>query len=42
MVDGIGLKTYALCDTGADISLSMTPKMAKKLVDKLGAKLEPL
>lgn len=37
-IDGLGLSTEALCDTGADIELSISPKMAAKAIKHLGAK----
>ncbi|CCE32873.1 uncharacterized protein CPUR_06738 [Claviceps purpurea 20.1] len=40
--DGIGLKTKALCDTGAGIYLSMTPEFAQRVVRSLKGKIMKL
>ena len=39
-VDGLGIKTEALYDTGADIYLSVNPKTAIMVVRKLGGHLK--
>ena len=40
--DGLGLKVKALCDTGADVSLLVSPKIAAKAVRGLGARIKAL
>jgi len=37
-INGLGLSTKALCNTRADIELSISPKMAAKAIKHLGAK----
>ena len=45
-IDGLCLRTQALCDTGAEISLAISHAMAKKAQESLGVeivkKLKPL
>jgi hypothetical protein len=41
-INECGLKSQGLCDTGADIRLSMSPKLASKAIEHLGARLKPL
>ena len=41
-IDGLGLQTKALCDTGADISLSVSPMMALRAVKHLNARIKRL
>jgi hypothetical protein len=38
-VDGLCLRTQALCDTGAEISLAISHAMAKKAQESLGAEI---
>ena len=41
-IGGLALEMKALCDTGADISLSMSSRMASQAVERLGARIEPM
>lgn len=38
-IGGIGLKAIALCDTGAAMYLSMTPELARRIVESLQGKI---
>lgn len=41
-VNGVALSVKALCDTGADISLLISPAIAKQAAERLGARLQRL